>query len=258
MTWEDQGFVIDNPDGYDCAFDNEYFVGGAGDFTVILGPGGEHFYFLYTTYIGPEESLGVAIARSAYEDRGQPETVWKHFDGAWDEPGLGGNSTAIIQSAEGWDGPEYDAYWGPSVHWNTHLQQYVMLLNRADSRFWNQEGVYIAFSHDLVSWTAPEKILESNDWYPQVVGLGANGTDSVAGRFVRLFIGGVSRYVMEFTRLPGTAMSPTSAQPETVRQDTTPAVTSEDETGLPEASPDTIEAGGDEPSAEESEDEAGM
>src|SRR5688572_9586945 len=258
MTWEDQGFVIDNPDGYDCAFDNEYFVGGAGDFTVLLGPGGEHCYFLYTTYIGPDESLGVAIARSAYEDRGQPETVWKHFEGAWDELGLGGNSTAIIQSAEGWDGPEYDAYWGPSVHWNTHLQQYVMLLNRADSRFWNQEGVYIAFSHDLVSWTAPEKILESNDWYPQVVGLGANGTDSVAGRFVRLFIGGVSRYVMEFTRLPGTAMSPTSTQPETVRQDTTPAVTSEDETGLPEASPDTIEAGGDEPSAEESEDEAGM
>jgi len=258
MSWEDQGFVIDNPDGYDCAFDNEYFVGGAGDFTVILGPGGEYFYFLYTTYIGPEESLGVAIARSAYEDRGQPETVWKHFEGAWDEPGLGGGSTAIIQSAEGWDGPEYDAYWGPSVHWNTHLQLYVMLLNRADSRFWNQEGVYIAFSLDLVSWTAPEKILESNDWYPQVVGLGANGTDSVAGRFVRLFIGGVSRYVMEFTRLPGTAVTPVNTPPETVRQDAESAGTGENEPGLPEASPDTTEAGGDEPSTEESEDEAGM
>jgi hypothetical protein len=133
-----------------------------------------------------------------------------------------------------------------------------MLLNRADSRFWNQEGVYIAFSHDLVSWTSPEKILESNDWYPQVVGLGANGTDSVAGRFVRLFIGGVSRYVMEFTRLPGTAASPVSPLHETVRQDTGPAVTGENETRQPDARTDTTEAGGEEPGIEESEDEAGI
>jgi hypothetical protein len=258
MTWQDQGFIIDNPEGYDCAFDNEYFVGGAGDFTVILGPGGEYFYFIYTTYIGPDESLGVAIARSAYADRGQPETVWKYFEGAWEEPGLGGANTALIQSAEEWSGPEYDAFWGPSVHWNTHLQQYVMLLNRADTRFWRQEGVYIAFSNDLVSWTTPEKILESNDWYPQVVGLGANGTDSVAGRFVRLFIGGVSRYVMEFTRLPGTAVSPVSPPPETVRQDAGPAVTGEEETPKPEESADNTEAGGDGLGSEESEDDAGM
>jgi hypothetical protein len=94
------------------------------------------------------------------------------------------------------------------VHWNTHLQQYVMLLSRSDSRFWHQEGVYIAFSNDLVSWTAPEKILESNDWYPQVVGLGANGTDTIAGRFVRVYIGGLSRYVMEFSKPPETASAP--------------------------------------------------
>ena len=227
LSWEDQGFVIDNPEGYDCAFDNEYFVGGAGDFTVVLGPGGEYFYFLYTTYIGPDEALGVAIARSAFADRGQPETVWKYFEGVWEEPGLGGGSTALIQSVQDWAGPDYDAFWGPSVHWNTHLQQYVMLLNRSDSRFWRQEGVYIAFSHDLVSWTEPEKILESNDWYPQVVGLGANGTDSTAGRFVRLFIGGVSRYVMEFTRLPGTAASPVNPQPQAAAQDAGHAPTSE-------------------------------
>jgi hypothetical protein len=208
MSWEDQGLIIDNPYGYDCAFDNEYFVGGAGDFTVILGPGGEHFYFLYSTYIGPSEELGVAVARSSYEDRGQPGSVWKYFDGAWDEPGLGGVNTALIPSEEDWAGPEFDAFWGPSVHWNTYLQQYVMLLNRSDSRYWRQEGIYIAFSDDLVSWTSPERIIESNDWYPQVVGLGSNGTDSVAGRFMRVFVGGVSRYVMEFSKPNDTARAP--------------------------------------------------
>jgi hypothetical protein len=208
LSWEDQGFIIDNPYEYDCEFDNEYFVGGSGDFSVILGPGGEYFYFLFSTYIGPAEELGVAVARSAYEDRGQPGTVWKHYDGAWEEPGIGGRNTATIESAEGWGGPEYDAFWGPSVHWNTSLQQYVILLNRSDSRYWRQEGVYIAFSDDLVSWTGPEKILESNDWYPQVVGLGANGTDSLGGRFVRIYVGGVSRYIMEFSKPPETALAP--------------------------------------------------
>ena len=36
---------------------------------------------------------------------------------------------------------EPDAFWGPAVHWNTHLQQYVMLLNRAFDPRWAQEDL---------------------------------------------------------------------------------------------------------------------
>jgi hypothetical protein len=86
------------------------------------------------------------------------------------------------------------------VHWNHYLNTYVALLNRTDGAEWAQEGIYVTFSSDLVNWTNPEKLFESNDWYPQVVGLGVGGSDSRGGRFVRLFVGGISTFILEFVR----------------------------------------------------------
>jgi hypothetical protein len=37
---------------------------------------------------------------------------------------------------------------GPSIHWNTYLQQYVMLLNRAQEAA-DSEGIYISYSTNL-------------------------------------------------------------------------------------------------------------
>jgi hypothetical protein len=200
LTWEDRGFVIDNGYDYDCAFQNDYFVGGSGDFSVILGPDGEYFYFLFSNYMGTPEEVGVAVARSKRIDFGTPGTVWKLYRGAWTEPGIGGRSSAIFRSTTGWQGPQVDAFWGPSVHWNSFLGKYVALINRANDQFWGQEGVYLSFSTDLMNWTEPEKILESNDWYPQVIGLGQDGTDTVAGRYVRVFVGGLSTFILEFSK----------------------------------------------------------
>ena len=39
-----------------------------------------------------------------------------------------------------------DAFWGPAVHWNTALEQYVMLLNRAKDENYAQEGIYVSFA----------------------------------------------------------------------------------------------------------------
>ena len=39
-----------------------------------------------------------------------------------------------------------DVFWGASIHWNTYLEQYVMLLNRAKDDQFGQEGIYVAFS----------------------------------------------------------------------------------------------------------------
>ena len=42
-------------------------------------------------------------------------------------------ATPLVAPSQAWhDGDDrVDAFWGPSVHWNTALEQYVMLLNRA-------------------------------------------------------------------------------------------------------------------------------
>jgi hypothetical protein len=142
--------------------------------------------------------VGVAVARSAYADRGQPGSVWKYYRGAWAEEGIGGRATALFPSSTGWAGPKVEAFWGPSVHWNGFVGAYVALLNHTNGTSWSQEGIYVTLSQDLVEWTTPQKIFESNDWYPQVIGLGQNGTDTAAGRFMRVFIGGVSNYILEF------------------------------------------------------------
>jgi hypothetical protein len=97
-----------------------------------------------------------------------------------------------------------DAFWGPSVHWNTYLEQYVMLLNRARDADWTQEGIYVSFASrldDPSSWSAPVKILNTAAWYPQVMGIeDGSGTDKVAGRVARLFVGGTSDHVIQFIK----------------------------------------------------------
>ena len=89
-----------------------------------------------------------------------------------------------------------DAFWGPSVHWNTAIEQYVMLLNRAKDENYAQEGIYVSFAprlDDPSLWTAPQKILNGGKWYPQVVGSSlGTGTDKLAGASARFFMSGRS------------------------------------------------------------------
>jgi len=203
LTWEDRGTIIDTRYGVNCDYDNGYFAGGNGDFSVVLGPNRRFFYFLFTNYAGPIEQQGIAVARSLVQDKGQPGTIYKYHGDGWSEPGLGGRHTVLFGTSTGWKGPYVEAFWGPSVHWNTYLNSYVALLNHTEGEEWAQEGVYISFSRDLVRWTEPTKILEVNDWYPQVLGMGPNETDTLAGRDVRLYVGGISDFILQFT---GTAV----------------------------------------------------
>jgi hypothetical protein len=130
-------------------------------------------------------------------------TKWRN--GNWTEPGLGGRVTPIFPVRIDWHRADADAFWGPSVHWNTYLRQWVMLLNRAKDKDWNQEGIYVSFNRDLSNprgWSEPTKILEGDmkdvHWYPQVLGTEARGTDKLAGRTARLFVKGKSRWEITF------------------------------------------------------------
>jgi len=143
-------------------------------------------------------------------DRDSPVgKVQKWHQGSFREPGLGGRLTPTFAGMTAWELADCDAFWGPSVHWNTHLKQYVMLLNRAKGKGWVQEGIYVSFSRDLadpMAWSKPQKILERGTWYPVVVGLGdvEHGTDKLAGRVARFFMEQRSVHEIVFS-LPGEA-----------------------------------------------------
>jgi hypothetical protein len=199
LTWENRGFIVENAYDIDCDYDNGYFSGGSGDLSVVLAPDRSYFYFFFSTYSGPLEEQGVAMARSRFSERGQPGTLLNYYQGEWTEPSLGGKATSLFPSSTGWMGPEVEAFWGPSVHWNTYLQRYVMLVNHAGGIGFEQEGIYISFSRDLGQWSLPQKLIDGGGWYPQVLGLASGETDSFAGQTSRFYQARLSCYSLEFS-----------------------------------------------------------
>jgi len=219
LTWRDLGIVLEAPAGYNNAESvNKYFVGGNGDFAVIADNEKEHLYFFISTYHRDKAEQGIAIARMRYEDRDAPiGKVVKWYQGGWNEPGLGGQVTPIFPAVIDWHRSDADAFWGPSIHYNTYLNAWVILLNRARDKDWTQEGIYLSFNAalaDPAGWAQPVKILdaaelEKSKWYPQVMGMDKanHHTDKLAGRTARLFVAGVSKWEVVF-RKPGQEDSP--------------------------------------------------
>jgi hypothetical protein len=152
---------------------------------------------------------GIAVARMAFGDRVRPEgAVFKYSDGNWLEPGIGGSVTPILPAKTSWQRADTDSFWGPAVHWNSHLERYVILLNRACCEpEWPQAGIHITFNHDLsnpAGWSAPKMILHEIPYgpgfYPQVLGLDPDTTDTIVGEKARLYVQGASRWEIVFVR----------------------------------------------------------
>jgi hypothetical protein len=235
-TWVDLGPILETPPGEEqCVTRNHYFVGGVGDFTALIDANRGYVYFYYSQYAERADRVGVAVARLAWADRDAPAgrvDVWN--DGVWLPPSLDGPpvldgaeasddgndgpgdaspdtwtfplATPIFPAADRWDNAAVpvDVLWGPSIHWNAHLESYVMLLNRAVSNAWQQGGVFVSYNprlDDPAGWTAPARLFSGGRWYPQVLGLDVGqGTDAYAGATARFFMGGRSDYTIIFGR----------------------------------------------------------
>lgn len=225
-NWENLGPVIQSPQSStSCDSLNRYIIGGVGDLSVMLDENKHYLYFFYSQYGRERSAQGVAVARMQWADRDRPMgrlELWR--DGIWERaarrellPTVPNSmrlrpewvypaATPLVMPGNAWhDGDErVDAFWGPSVHWNTALEQYVMLLNRAKDEEYGQEGIYISYAprlDDPSLWTAPQKLLHGGRWYPQVIGsASAHGTDKLAGASARLFIFGRSDWTIHFAK----------------------------------------------------------
>lgn len=228
MTWTDLGPVIQAyQSSTACESTNRYVIGGVGDVSVMLDAAKQYLYFFYSQYHRDPRSQGVATARLQWADRDRPGgkiELWR--GGVWEPqagrrtfvPNLPGAerrlrlewvypaASPLVAPTLAWhDGDDkVDAFWGPSVHWNSAIEQYVMLLNRAKDEKYSQEGIYVSYAPRLDNpslWTAPQKILNGGRWYPQVVGSSiGTGTDKLAAAASRFFMSGKSEWVINFTR----------------------------------------------------------
>jgi hypothetical protein len=220
VTWTNLGIILEAPTGSEaCGSTNKFVLGGVGDASAMVDRDWKDIYIYFSNYGRDPRTQGVVLARLPWADRDDPRghvTIWQ--DGAWlspvRKPGLNsaGQSvfeypagTAVLRPTIPWhDGVQAaNAFWGPSIHWNTEVNRYVMLLNRTKDESFNNEGIYVSFAarlDDPRGWSAPQKILKGGGWYPQVAGPEpGTGTDKQMGRIGRLFLTGQSMHYIEFS-----------------------------------------------------------
>lgn len=226
-SWQDLGVVLQATQSTTaCDSTNRYVIGGVGDLSVMLDHDKKYLYIFYSQYQRQREAQGVAMARMLWADRDRPTgrvALWRNA--TW-EPNAGRlalspllpgalrrrlewtypAATPLVSTSLAWHDTDdkVDAFWGPSVHWNTALEQYVMLLNRAKDENYSQDGIYVSFAptlDDPSRWSAPQKLLTGGKWYPQVVGSApGTGTDKLAGASARFFMSGRSDWMINFFR----------------------------------------------------------
>ncbi len=215
--WEDLGFILAaDPGAVRCGTQSPWDAGGYGSVVAFLDQKKEYFYFFGESYDAHFEEQGIWTARMAYADRINPSgKVLKWHKGRWSEPGIGGHITPIFPAETDFHQKGGGImFWGPVVHWNTHLGMYVMTLNHIVDPAMTQDGVYITYNRDLSDpkeWTTPLKIIDrkkiqeatagamlhpvirDNGWYAEVIGTGKGETDKLVGRSGRFFMAGLSR-----------------------------------------------------------------
>jgi hypothetical protein len=206
LTWDDLGIIIASTSAErNCDTMNLYFVAGEGDFSAVLDRERQYVYFVYSSYSIYAESQGISLARMAWSDRDNPlGRLRKWRSGSWMAPGVNGRGTPVYPARGSWHLSETDTFWGPSVHWNTYLGMYVILMARASDPAWSNQGIYVAYAPTLdnpYTWSQPRLLVEGGAWYPQVMGLErGSGTDSLAGAYARFFMGGRSDHWIRFQR----------------------------------------------------------
>ena len=219
LHWDDLGFFLEgSATSVLCDTEDVWYAGGVGDFCVLPDAAKQYFYIFFTSYSNRFSEQGLCLARLRYEDRDTPRGKAYLWDGnGWREPGIGGRPNPFFPATQDLTRKDGQTFWGPSIHWNTYLNQYVMLLNRVKNTAWATEGLYVSYSRDLGdpnSWSKPVKFMdgqdaihadpegrEKNGWYVQAMGTKKGETDKLAGRNPRLFVDGVSRWELDF-RLP--------------------------------------------------------
>jgi hypothetical protein len=224
-VWEDLGFIIEaNRRAVRCDTESPWDCGGTGDFSFVLDQNRDYFYFFGTSYDSEFAEQGVWVARMRFSDRANPSgKVMKWHQGAWSEPGLWGHVTPVFPAERDYHGKDGSMFWGPSVHWNTYLGMYVMLLNHAIDTRLTADGIFISFNmrlDDPARWSKPRMILDraeiqrtmtgagvsatksENGWYPEVIGTEKGETDKIVGRSGRFFMAGWSRKEITFLK-PG-------------------------------------------------------
>ena len=116
---------------------------------------GRYLPCYYTKAASPK--FNIYVARSPIQDEGAVGSWKKYYQGAWDEPGLGGHDTPFLTAEGAGVGQCFVTY---VKAWD----QYVIVFCLLAYKDWEtgqptQRGVYLATSRDGIRWTAPQRVM---------------------------------------------------------------------------------------------------
>lgn len=222
-SWIDKGIFIEDlqPRMILKPFNtSNTFAGGVGDPSAVAN--GDYLYLFYGEYGYPgyfdsvsydpkKEWSGqcISVARIRLSDLDDPEGKAKRWDGngfnaPYDSTGVPIASLQIpLDSAGGpASAPGAGFHWGPSVSWNAHLKQWVMLMAHATGSSWKGSNIYISFNanadlgkdDNAQQWSKPKLLISKPGhtiWYPSLQPL--NDSTDIANKHTCLNVGQTAR-----------------------------------------------------------------
>ncbi len=218
-SWENKGIVLEDLQPrmilkpYNTS---NTFAGGVGDPSAVAS--GDYLYIFYgeygypgiyeeRTYDPAKETSGqcISIARVKLSDLDAPGGKVMRWDGkGFNTPGNGiGTPVASLQLTKTEGGgpassPGGGFFWGPSVSWNTYLNQWVMLMGHVTGPSWQGSKIYISYNKnkDLGAgdhsqqWSKPVLLLDKPGhtlWYPSLQPL--NSKEDIENKYTCLRLG---------------------------------------------------------------------
>ena len=163
VTWNYDGDVLSKSSSDGGCYDAQYYF----DSSYIYA-----FFHLFFDGYGYS---GIHVARAPINSFGSGS--WsKWYNGSWSQPGLGGNSSAVVGNDNNWFGN------CGQVSWNTYLNRYIMVFSYCpqDGPGHNGSNCFqITDSSSLTSWNTPQDFSSYYGWYHTLQGIGSdNGHDS--------------------------------------------------------------------------------
>lgn len=226
-SWDNRGIFIEDLDPrliLKPHNTSETFAGGVGDPCAIAS--GDYLYLFYGEYGYPgvydeagysreTEWAGqcISVARIAINDLDNPEGRALRWDGSgFNAPynGIGKPVESLMIPREEGGGPASSPdggfHWGPSVHWNTYLNCWVMLMGKVVGPSWKGNQVFISFNRNRdfsdpamsQEWTKPRLLYEKpgyNLWYPSLQPL--NNSDDIENKYTCLRLGKRARFFVK-------------------------------------------------------------
>ncbi len=229
-SWADRGIFIEDlqPRMILKPHNNSLtFAGGVGDPSAVAS--GEYLYLFYGEYGYPgvydsvsydpvKEAAGqcISIARIKLSDLDNPAGKAKRWDGKGfnaSSDGIGAPVASLQIPASQGGGPASGSkagfYWGPSVSWNTYLNQWVMLMAESKGPKWTGSRIFISFNpnkdlgegNNSQQWSKPQLLLDRPGhtiWYPSLQPM--NKKEDIDNRYTCLRLGQEARLFFKDNR----------------------------------------------------------